>query len=387
MDQVRWTDYIALALVLLTFLVGAWYVAIWFLPAAPINPFPPQAIAVPVVATPSARAAPVQDVGARQAAYPATWTPAPTALPTATATRVPTWTPWPTSTPTPKPTLDPRWSYTIAGMRARTYAGSEVVLYGTFGVSPQYTTYLIFYASEGLRISGMMNVPKGAGPFPVVILCHGYIHPDKYATGNDTWREADYLANHGYLTIAPDYRSHAASDNGVSFYHIGYAQDILNLISSLGSVDKADSTRIGLWGHSMGGAIALKAAVVSKKVDAVAVFGSVHADERINYASGMGNGSGEYGVARLGAPQTNPLIYKRISPINYLDRIPALSIHHGTADQIVPYQWSQDLYEAALQDGVEVELHLYPGGAHTFQDADWDLALERTTAFFDKHVK
>ena len=89
----------------------------------------------------------------------------------------------------------------------------------------------------------------------------------------------------------------------------------------------------------------------------------------------------------MGAPQANWLIYRRISPINYLDRIPALSIHHGTGDTIVPYQWSEDLYEAAQQEGIDVELHLYPDATHTFRDADWDLALERTTAFFDEHVK
>jgi dipeptidyl aminopeptidase/acylaminoacyl peptidase len=272
-------------------------------------------------------------------------------------------------------------------MRGRRYPGGQVVLHGKFGESPQYTTYLVFYTSEGLRIGGMMNVPKGQGSFPVIILCHGYIHPDKYATGNDTWREADYLARQGYLTIAPDYRSHAASDDAVSFFHIGYAEDVLNLIGSLGTVKGADRDRIGLWGHSMGGAVALKAAVVSKKVDAVVVFGSVHADERVNYYNGMGNGAGAVGAARFGSPQSNRLAYKRISPINYLDRIAALSIHHGTGDTIVPYQWSEDLFEAAQEQGTTAELHLYPGAQHTFRLKNWDLAMERTLAFFDQHVK
>jgi dipeptidyl aminopeptidase/acylaminoacyl peptidase len=162
---------------------------------------------------------------------------------------------------------------------------------------------------------------------------------------------------------------------------------VLNLISSLPTVDKADPGRVGLWGHSMGGGVALKAAVVSKAVDAVAVFGSVSADERVNYQNGMGNGPGAYGVNRLGAPDSNQLVYKRISPINYLDRSPPLSIHHGQADAIVPYQWSEDLFEAAQEQGATAELYLYPGAGHTFVDQDWQLAMERTLAFFDQHVK
>jgi fermentation-respiration switch protein FrsA (DUF1100 family) len=382
--HVHWTDYISLVLVMGTILVGAWYALIWLDPASAVNPFPPpQAAAVAVV---PAGSSPRQGSGPTPP-FPSTWTPTPVGLATPTSTRHPTWTPRPTSTPTPVPTPNPLYRYYIAGMRGRRYPGSEVVLHGKFGESPQYTTYLIFYTSEGLRISGMMNVPKGRGSFPVIILCHGYIHPDKYATGNDTWREADYLAKNGYLTIAPDYRNYAASDDAVSFFHIGYAEDILNLIGSLGSIKGANRNRIGLWGHSMGGAVALKAAVVSKKVDAVVVFGSVHADERVNYYNGMGNGPGPIGVARFGSPQQNRLSYRRISPINYLDRIPALSIHHGTDDTIVPYQWSEDLFEAAQEEGIVAELHLYRDAEHTFRLKDWDLAMENTLAFFDAHVK
>jgi dienelactone hydrolase len=383
--HIQWTDYVSLLLVMGAVLVGVWYALIWLDPAAPVNPFPPRGAVAIANTTPLASTS--GQAGGPTGPWPATWTPTPVGLATPTATRHPTWTPRPTSTPTPVPTLNPLWRYYIAGMRGRQYPGGQVVLHGKFGESPQYTTYLVFYTSEGLRIGGMMNVPKGRGSFPVIILCHGYIHPDKYATGNDTWREADYLARRGYLTIAPDYRSHAASDDAVSFFHIGYAEDVLNLIGSLGTVEGADRDRIGLWGHSMGGAVALKAAVVSKKVDAVVVFGSVSADERVNYYNSMGNGAGPMGIARFGSPQSNRLAYKRISSINYLDRIPALSIHHGTGDTIVPYQWSEDLFEAAQEQGTTAELYLYPGAEHTFRLKDWDLAMERTVAFFDAHVK
>jgi dienelactone hydrolase len=393
-DRVHWADVGSLLVLVLTLLVGIWYLMIWLAPTSAINLFPPRGAAAIALTSPSGAALdgmPAVPSGAGAyipAPYPPTWTPAPLGEATPTATRMVRWTPLPTSTPTPKPTLDPRWQYFIAGMRGKRYEGSDIVLYGKFGESPEYTAYLIFYSSEGLRISGMMNVPKGGGRYPVIIMCHGYIHPDKYATGNDTWQEADYLVRRGYITIAPDYRSHAASDNGPSFFHIGYAEDVLNLIGSLDSLKQADTGRIGIWGHSMGGGVALKAAVVSKKVDAVAVFGSVSADESVNYMYGMGNGPGA-GGAKLGSPQTkeNWIVYRRVSSINYLDRIPALSIHHGEADSIVPYQWSEDLFEEAQEDGIATELYLYPGAEHSFVGPDWDLAMQRTADFFDTYVK
>ncbi|MBN1579403.1 MAG: alpha/beta fold hydrolase [Anaerolineae bacterium] len=376
-------DYIAALFVVLAVVIAGLYVLIWVNPTI-LNPFLPNpGISVSLKERPVS--AFVYDLAQPTATFPPTWTP--TATPTVTPTRLPSSTPLPTRTPTPRPQAPPNWSLWISGMRGRHYPGGDVILHGTFGGSDKFTTYLIFYPSEGLSISGMMNVPKGPGIFPVIILCHGYIHPDKYATGNDTWRQAFYLSEHGYITIAPDYRGHAASDNASSIYHIGYAQDVLNLVGSLHTIDHADPRRVGLWGHSMGGGVALKAAVTSKKIDAVALFGSVHGDERVNFTYGMGNGPGAYGVSLLDTPSRNNLEYKRISPINYLDLAPPLSIHHGTSDMIVPYQWSEDLFRAAQEQEAVSELYLYPGAGHTFYEADWDLAMERTLEFFDKYVK
>jgi hypothetical protein len=39
-----------------------------------------------------------------------------------------------------------------------------------------------------------MNVPDGKGPFPVLVLNHGYIDPDTYFPGQGMPREHDYLA-------------------------------------------------------------------------------------------------------------------------------------------------------------------------------------------------
>ena len=212
-------DYATALFTALALVIIAWYVVIWVEPDIFVNPFPPHRRAV---APGSVARAAAFDPSLPTATFPPPWTP--TATSTVTPTRLPSSTPRPTHTPTPRPTPPLNYPLWISGMRGRLYPGGQVTLHGLFGQSAKFTTYLIFYPSEGLNISGMMNVPKGRGPFPVIILCHGYIHPSKYATGNDTWRQAFYLSEHGYITIAPDYRNHAASDKGVSIYHIGYAR-------------------------------------------------------------------------------------------------------------------------------------------------------------------
>ena len=59
-----------------------------------------------------------------------------------------------------------------------------------------YTRYAVTYRSESLRISGIMNVPAGRGPFPVLVLNH-YIDPADYVSGQGLAREQDWLARRG----------------------------------------------------------------------------------------------------------------------------------------------------------------------------------------------
>ena len=58
----------------------------------------------------------------------------------------------------------------------------------------------------------MLIRPKGPGPFPGIVLNHGYIEPSYYVTGQGLAREQDWLARAGFVVLHTDYRGHAASD-------------------------------------------------------------------------------------------------------------------------------------------------------------------------------
>ena len=55
-----------------------------------------------------------------------------------------------------------------------------------------YTSYDASYRSGRLRITGVLNVPTGRGPFPAVVLAHGYIDPSYYVSGQGMTRERGY---------------------------------------------------------------------------------------------------------------------------------------------------------------------------------------------------
>jgi hypothetical protein len=83
-----------------------------------------------------------------------------------------------TETPTvlPSPTALPHlmYPYTIAGLRERTFTGGEISLDVVLGLTDTYTRYLISYPSDGLRITGILQIPAGQGPFPVIVMNHGF---------------------------------------------------------------------------------------------------------------------------------------------------------------------------------------------------------------------
>ncbi|MGH2523302.1 MAG: alpha/beta hydrolase family protein, partial [Anaerolineales bacterium] len=215
--------------------------------------------------------------------------PSPTAIPF-TSTPLPTFTPAPTHTatstplPTLTPTPDPYAGLSIDDLRARPYGGGEISIIEILAVTDTFTRSLIAYPSDGLTIYGFMHTPYGPGPFPVVVVNHGYINPANYQTLTYMLRYASALAAAGFLVIHPDYRGYGASDDGPNPFRIGFAVDVLNLISLVKTLPNADPQAIGLFGHSMGGGISLRAITVSPEVKAALLYGSMSGDETANFA-------------------------------------------------------------------------------------------------------
>jgi len=90
--------------------------------------------------------------------------------------------------------------------------GKDLTLESVLDENAAYTRYAISYKSNGLTISGIMNIPKGEGPFPLLILNHGYIDRTVYVRGRGLKREQDYLAREGFAVLHTYYRGHADSD-------------------------------------------------------------------------------------------------------------------------------------------------------------------------------
>ncbi|HSN77032.1 MAG TPA: alpha/beta fold hydrolase [Anaerolineae bacterium] len=315
---------------------------------------------------------------------PVTATATPSPLPTTTATPTPSATPspTPTATQTPTATPNPYLAYTVEGLRERTYPGGDITITSTWEATEAFTRYYISYPSDDLTITGMMAVPRGPGPFPVIILNHGYIPPSEYWTGADTYDASTYLASRGFLTISPDFRGWGRSDTGENIFRTGLAIDVMNLISALPSLPQADPERVGIWGHSMGGGAVSWVMAVDPRVKASLLYAPVSADSSDRRRFGR---SGPSSSDRLW--NDDPTFIDKISPINYFDGVAGpVQIHQGTADTTTPPRWARAIRDALLAAGKDVTYFDYEGQGHALKGDAWRAFMQRTADFFAEYM-
>jgi dipeptidyl aminopeptidase/acylaminoacyl peptidase len=300
--------------------------------------------------------------------------------------------PTPTATPTPPPP-DP---VSLPALMDREYDGSGLRLRRELGSTDAYRQHNVIYRSGELRISGVLNVPRGPGPHPALVLAHGYIDPDIYTNGQGMRRELDWLARRGFVTLHVDYRNHAGSDDDPKAdenLRLGYTEDVINAVHALRAWDgPVDDERVGLVGRSMGGGVVYNVLTVAPGlVDAAVVFAPVSSDTVDNFERWIRPDPGRENLARRiirehGEPEKNPAFWRDVSPRSYFDRVTEpILIHHGTSDDSCPIRWTHRTVQALEDAGANVRLEVYQGEEHTFIP-QWPRAMERTTRFLRRQL-
>ena len=285
----------------------------------------------------------------------------------------------------------------IPALFDKPYDGRGLRLGAVLARTDAYTAYTVTYLSGDLRISGVLDVPRGRGPFPALVLAHGYIDPAVYVNGQGLRREQDWLARAGFVALHTDYRNHAGSDRDPAAdrrMRLGYTEDVVNAVLALQRTRavRVDDDRIGLLGRSMGGGVIYNVlAAQPGLVDAAVVFAPVSSRAIDNFDRWIRDDPGrsplsDFILRRHGEPRDNLRFWREVSPRTYFDRVtePVL-IHHGTADATCPLRWSRATARAMRAAGVDVRLRTYPGEDHAFI-AQWPLSMRRSVAFLRRHL-
>ena len=320
-----------------------------------------------------------------------TWTPSATQKPSHTAS----------ITPTVTPTYHPM---AIPALRQMDFPGSDIVIEKTLEPGANYERYYASYLSDGLKIYGLLTIPRGEMPatgWPAIVFNHGYIPPDVYKTTERYVAYVDRLARSGYVVFRIDYRGHDQSEGVASgaYGDNGYLTDVLNAVSSLKRYPLVDPERIGMWGHSMGGYLTLRAMVIFPDIKAGVIWAGVVGDyedllynwRRSDHFTPTPRPDGRSWrsdwITLFGSPDENPVFWDSISSNSYLEDISGpLQLHHGTLDESVPVEFSEKLFFQLLDEGKMVELYTYPGDNHNLSNY-FTTAMNRTIEFYDRYLK
>ena len=297
----------------------------------------------------------------------------------------------PLQTPTITPTLAPFEQYTIEYLRRRSYGGGIIEPVEVQEDNSDFIRYLIRYPSDGLTMYGFMNIPKGDGPYPIVMIIHGLADTGTFNYLDYRSDLEDALTREGFIVIFPVLRGYPPSDSGDNMFRVGMSIDVLNLIAIVktqggqpGTLEKADPDRIGLMGQSLGGGITLRILTVIPDIKAAVLYSPVSGDE-------LRNAQQLYRITR--EPQfqnelnTLPSLFLGISPMYYYSNITSpILLFQGTKDRTTPMSWAQGTCNLISTAGKSIDCIYYEGEGHIFSSEIRDDFFGSMFAFFKTYL-
>jgi dienelactone hydrolase len=324
-------------------------------------------------------------------------------------------------TPPPRP-LD---RYTIKNLENSDIPLGSLTVTDILSIEDGFTSYKFsFEFSPNLepkklikKTSGQINIPINTPnsdnkKYPVVVMIRGYVDQVSYKTGTGTKNTANYFANNGFITIAPDFLGYADSDPEAADIFESRFQTyttILTLLKTLESSslnhnlikvsDKIDNnsvlndqinnhSTISVWGHSNGGQIALTILEITKGSYPTVLWAPVSKPfpYSILYYTDESEDGGKLIRRELSEFEQNYDV-ELYSLTNYLGDINAtLQVHQGTGDNAVPFTWSDKLVAKLKDLGKDVTYFKYIGADHNLQPS-WNTVVKRDLEFFQRTEK
>lgn len=299
----------------------------------------------------------------------------------------------------------PFYDITIEGIRQTKIEDTTITIDEEVENEGSYTGYLAHYSSNGLQINGLLTIPTGdvpAGGFPAIVFLHGYIPPASYQTTTRYEDYVNYLASNGFVVFKIDYRGHGNSEGepGGAYFSADYVIDTLAAVKALQSYDQVNPDKIGLWGHSMSGNVALRTAVINPSIKAVVIWaGAVYSyadfqayrlndNSYVRPTNSSQSGRSQRVFEQVGDVDATSPFWQAMAPTNYLTDLEApIQLHHAENDAVVDIHYSRDLVAQLEAAKKPHELYEYSNGGHNLSGSAFSTAMSRTVDFFSTHLR
>lgn len=248
---------------------------------------------------------------------------------------------------------------------------------------------VISHVVDGFRHNGIMYVPEGTGPFPVLVFAHG----DDEGIDALQWNlllQAIGSLRDSIAVVAPSFRSEAVNVTAGFWVSEGRpspwdrdVDDLRGLLRACARTDtRLDTARVSLVGYSRGGGVALLAAQrdpVFRSVATIAAPTSFQGPWVRGLAESLleGEGISLPGVDYIDSAVLRALDKRRISmdsarrelirrsASTWVRRLPTdLQLHHGYADVTVPPDELVRLQTALQAIGRSPDARFWPNRNH-----------------------
>ncbi len=244
-------------------------------------------------------------------------------------------------------------------------------------------------APDGQKLYYRMIKPKGFDPnkkYPVFQYVYGGPHV-QYVTKSwgTKWIE-QYMAQQGFVVFVIDNRG--SDRRGVKFESALYKQmgtpelaDQLVGTNYVKSLPFVDAEKVGIFGWSYGGFMALKALTNAPEDYALGVSVAPVTDFAL-YDT-------HYTERYMSTPQLNPDGYRKTAMFdNAKNIVRPLLLIHGMADDNVLFLNSTQMIKTLQDEGILFDTMIYPGGKHGISGAKAQYHVYSTIAdFFIKHLQ
>jgi len=245
-------------------------------------------------------------------------------------------------------------------------------------------------ASDGTILNGRIIKPVPFDPakkYPVLVYLYGGSHAqlvsNRWLGGANLW--LSWMASQGYIVFTMDNRGSEA--RGLEFCQITHRklgvvemEDQLKGIDYLKSLPYVDENRMGIHGWSFGGFMTTTIMVNNPGMFKAGVAGGPVIDWKLYEIM--------YTERYMDTPAENKDGYENANLLpkakNLKDR---LLMIHGTVDNVVMWQHSQEFVKKCVDEGVLIDYMIYPEHQHNVQGKDRLHLYKTVTRYLVEHLE
>lgn len=250
----------------------------------------------------------------------------------------------------------------------------------------------IAYPVGNLEVRGIYVRPKvqEGGDLPVLIVNRGGNGPSGTWNFMRMFQRVLPLARAGYIVIGSQYRGSRRGGDpaiyGADEFGGADIDDVLALVDLIDSLPGADESRIGMYGWSRGGMMALLAATRTDRLRVIAVGGTP-----TDLAAELEIRPEMERVFRARIPnydENKQAVLKARSAVYWADQIDTdlpILILHGERDARVSLKSAQDLARVLQEQQHPHKLVVYEDGSHSLLQQNREV-VDELRMWFDAHL-